>query len=62
MSRTKDKMITSSSKDRMFTSSNMVQEERRESESVLIFSGETVLMQTAKTDIRNPLTSKAKTV
>ena len=60
MSRTKDKMITSSSKDRMFTSSNMVQEERRE--SVLIFSGETVLMQTAKNDIRNPLTSKAKTV
>ena len=60
MSRTKDKMITSSSKDRMFTSSNMVQEERRE--SVLISSGETVLMQTAKTDIRNPLTSKAKTV
>ena len=62
MSRTKDKMITSSSKDRMFTSSNMVQEERRESESVLISSGETVLMQTAKTDIRNLLTSKAQTV
>ena len=62
MSRTKDKMIISSSKDRMFTSSNMVQEERRESESVLISSGGTVLMQTAKTDIRNPLTSKAQTV
>ena len=62
MSTTKDEMVTSSNKDRMFTPSNTVQEDEDSTESVLISSGETVLMQTAKTDIRNPLTSVTQTV
>ena len=55
-------MVTSSNKDRMFTPSNTVQEDEDSTESVLISSGETVLMQTAKTDIKNPLTSVTLTV
>ena len=62
MSTTKDEMVTSSNEDRMFTPSNTVQEDEDSTESVLISSGETVLMQTAKTDIRNPLTSVTQTV
>ena len=62
MSTTKDEMVTSRNKDRMFTPSNIVQEDEDSTESVLISSGETVLMQTAKTDIRNPLTSVTQTV
>ena len=62
MSTTKDEMVTSSNEDRMFTPSNIVQEDEDSTESVLISSGETVLMQTAKTDIRNPLTSVTQTV
>ena len=62
MSTTKDEMVTSRNKDRMFTPSNTVQEDEDSTESVLISSGETVLMQTAKTDIRNPLTSVTQTV
>ena len=62
MSTAKDEMVTSSNKDRMFTPSNTVQEDEDSTESVLISSGETVLMQTAKTGIRNPLTSVTQTV
>ena len=62
MSTTKDEMVTFRNKDRMFTPSNTVQEDEDSTESVLISSGETVLMQTAKTDIRNPLTSVTQTV
>ena len=62
MSTTKDEMVTSRNKDRMFTPSNTVQEDEDSTESVLISSGETVLMQTAKTDIRNQLTSVTQTV
>ena len=62
MSTTKDEMVTSSNEDRMFTPSNTVQEDEDSTESVLISSGEIVLMQTAKTDIRNPLTSVTQTV
>ena len=60
---TKDEIITSSNKDGMFTDSNKtVQEDGGSIENVLISSGETVLMQTAKTDIRNPMTSMTQTV
>ena len=47
----------------MVTDSNKtVQEDGGSIENVLISSGETVLMQTAKTDIRNPMTSMTQTV
>ena len=60
---TKDEIVTSSNTDRMFTDSNKtVQEDGGSIENVLISSGETVLMQTAKTDIRNPMTSMTQTV
>ena len=59
---TKDEMVTSSNKDGMFTYSNMVQGDRVSNENVLMSSGETVLMQTAKTDIRNPVTAMTQTV
>ena len=63
MGATKDEIVTSSNKDRMFTDSNKtVQEDGGSIENVLISSGETVLMQTAKTDIRNPMTSMTQTV
>ena len=62
MSTTKDEMATPSNKDRIFTTSNTVQEDGNSTESVFISSGETVLMQTAKTDIRNPLTSVTQIV
>ena len=45
MSTTKDEMVTSSNKDRMFTPSNTAQEDEDSTESVLISSGETVLKQ-----------------
>ena len=59
---TKDEMVTSSNKDGMFTYSNMVQGDQVSDENVLMSSGETVLMQTAKTDIRNPVTGMTQTV
>ena len=62
MGTSKDEMVTSSNKDGIFTSSNTVQEDGGSTENVLISSGETVLMQTAKTDIRNPMTSTTQTV
>ena len=58
----KDEMVTSSNKDGIFTSSYTVQEDGGSTENVLISSGETVLMQTAKTAIRNPMTSTTQTV
>ena len=58
----KDEMVTSSNKNGIFTSSNTVQENWGSTENVLISSGETVLMQTAKTDLRNPMTSTTQTV
>ena len=59
---TKDEMVTSSNKDGMFTYSQTLQEDQASNENVLISSGETVLMQTAKTDIRNPMTGTTQTV
>ena len=42
------------SKDEMVTSSNMVQEIGYSNENVLVSSGETVLMQTAMSSVKNP--------
>ena len=63
MGATRDEIVTFSNKDRMFTDSNeTVQEDEGSIENVLISSVETVLMQTAKTDIRNPMTSMTQRV